>query len=198
MEMRKAAIRRKTTETDISLEINLDGTGENKIDTTIPFLNHMLQLFSKHGMINLSVHGRGDTEIDDHHLVEDIGICLGQALKKALGKREGISRYGYAVVPMDESLSSVAIDISGRSYLVWNAEFSEQMIGQFNPGLLYEFFKSFSDHSGITLHVALNYGRNSHHKAEAIFKAFARALHSAVEIDESIRGVLSTKGSLEG
>ena len=196
--MRKAAIQRKTAETDITLEINLDGNGENRIDTTVPFLNHMLQLFSKHGMIDITLHGNGDTEIDDHHLVEDIGICLGKAVKKALGKREGISRYGYAVVPMDESLGSVAIDISGRSYLVWNAEFSEQMIGRFNPDLLHEFFKSFSDHSGITLHINLNYGRNNHHKAEALFKAFARALHSAAKIDKGIRGVLSTKGSLEG
>jgi imidazoleglycerol-phosphate dehydratase len=149
-------------------------------------------------MLDLSLLARGDTEIDDHHLVEDIGICLGEAVKKALGKKEGISRYGYAVVPMDESLSSVAVDISGRPYLVWNAEFSEQMIGKFNPDLLHEFFKSFSDRSGITLHIIVNYGRNSHHKAESVFKAFARALSSAVKIDERIKGVLSTKGSLDG
>jgi len=148
------------------------------------------------GMIDLVLLARGDTEIDDHHLVEDIGICLGEAVKKALGNKEAISRYGYAVVPMDECLSSVAVDISGRSYLVWNAEFSEQLIGQFNPDLLHEFFKAFSDHSGITLHINLNYGRNSHHKAEAIFKAFARAINSAVKTDERIKGVLSTKGSL--
>lgn len=196
--MRKAVIQRKTAETDISLEINLDGRGEHRIDTTVPFLNHMLELFSKHGMLDLSLLARGDTEIDDHHLVEDIGICLGEAVKKALGKKEGISRYGYAVVPMDECLSSVAVDISGRPYLVWNAEFSEQMIGKFNPHLLNEFFKSFSDHSGITLHIIVNYGRNSHHKAEAVFKAFARALSSAIKMDKRIKGVLSTKGSLDG
>jgi imidazoleglycerol-phosphate dehydratase len=194
--MRQAAIQRKTRETDISLEINIDGNGKYQIDTPIPFLNHMLELFSKHGMIDLVLLARGDTEIDDHHLVEDIGICLGEAVKKALGKNEGISRYGYAIVPMDECLSSVAADISGRPCLVWNAEFSERLIGQFNPDLLHEFFKAFSDHSGITLHVSLNYGRNNHHKAEAIFKAFARALSSAVKIDERIKGVLSTKGTL--
>lgn len=196
--MRKAVIARKTAETDISLEIDLDGKGKNQIDSTIPFLNHMLQLFSRHGMIDLVLRGRGDTAVDDHHLVEDIGICLGKAVREALGDREGICRYGSAVVPMDESLSSVAIDISGRPWLVWNAEFSEQLVGNFNPALLQDFFKSFSDHSGINLHISVNYGRNSHHKAEAIFKAFARALHGAAQIDKRIEGVLSTKGHLEG
>ena len=196
--MRKAVIARKTAETDISLEIDLDGKGKNQIDSTIPFLNHMLQLFSRHGMIDLVLCGRGDTAVDDHHLVEDIGICLGKAVREALGDREGICRYGSAVVPMDESLSSVAIDISGRPWLVWNAEFSEQLVGNFNPALLQDFFKSFSDHSGINVHVNVNYGRNGHHKAEAIFKAFARALHGAAQIDKRIEGVLSTKGHLEG
>ncbi|MHB8090828.1 MAG: imidazoleglycerol-phosphate dehydratase HisB [Syntrophales bacterium] len=196
--MRKAVIERKTAETEISLEIGLDGRGKNQIDTTIPFLNHMLQLFARHGMIDLVLRGRGDTAVDDHHLVEDIGICLGKAVRKALGDREGISRYGSAVVPMDESLSRVAIDISGRPFLVWNAEFSEPMIGSFNPDLLRDFFKSFSDHSGITLHIAVDYGKNGHHKAEAIFKAFAHAFHRAVQVDKQIEGVLSTKGSLEG
>jgi len=196
--MRKAVIARKTAETDISLEIDLDGSGKNQIDTTIPFLNHMLQLFSRHGMIDLVLRGRGDTAVDDHHLVEDIGICLGKAVREALGDREGICRYGSAVVPMDESLSRVALDISGRCWLVWNAEFSEQMIGSFHPDLLRDFFKSFSDHSGITLHIAVDYGENGHHKAEAIFKAFARAFHQAVQVDKNIEGVLSTKGSLEG
>jgi imidazoleglycerol-phosphate dehydratase len=196
--MRKGAIQRKTAETDISLEIELDGQGRSRIDTSIPFIDHMLQLFSRHGMIDLVLNGRGDTEVDDHHLVEDIGICLGKAVREALGDRVGISRYGSAVVPMDETLSSVAIDISGRPWLVWNVKFSEQLIGSFNPGLLHEFFKAFSDQSGITLHVTVNYGRNGHHKAEAIFKAFARALRAAVQIDGRIEGVLSTKGLLEG
>jgi|SRR3989339_705479 len=196
--MRKAVIERKTEETDISLEIDLDGTGKNQIDTTIPFLNHMLRLFSRHGMIDLVLRGRGDTAVDDHHLVEDIGICLGKAVREALGDRKGINRYGSAVVPMDESRSSVAIDISGRPWLVWTVEFGEQIIGNFNPDLLHEFFKSFSDHSGITVHIAVDCGKNGHHKAEAVFKAFARALREAVRIDERIEGVLSTKGTLEG
>ncbi len=196
--MRKAAIQRKTAETDISLEIDLDGKGKSRIDTSVPFLSHMLELFSRHGMFDLVLTARGDTEVDDHHLVEDIGICLGKALREALGSREGISRYGSALVPMDESLSTVVLDISGRPWLVWNVEFSEQTIGSFNPELLHEFFKSLSDQSGITIHVSVNYGKNGHHKAEAIFKAFARALKGAVQIDKRVRGVLSTKGSLEG
>jgi len=195
--MRQATVRRKTAETEISVEVNLDGTGAGSIDTAIPFLDHMLNLFSRHGCIDLAVRGRGDTAIDDHHLVEDTGICLGQAVRKALGDRKGISRYGAAVVPMDESLCSVAMDLSGRPYLVWRVEIGRDRIGEFDPTLLKEFFKSFSDHSGITLHINLDYGTNSHHMAEAIFKAFARAFREAVSRDERVEGVLSTKGSLE-
>jgi len=196
--MRKAVIERKTAETEISVEIDLDGKGEGRIDTSIPFLDHMLSLFSRHGLVDLDIRGRGDTAVDDHHLVEDIGICLGQAVRKALGERKGISRYGSAEVPMDESLCNVAMDLSGRPYLVWRAELGEQKIGEFDPTLIREFFKSFSDHSGITLHINLRYGTNRHHMAEAIFKAFARALRKAAEADQRIDGVLSTKGSLEG
>jgi imidazoleglycerol-phosphate dehydratase len=196
--MRKAVVRRKTAETEISVEVNLDGTGEGRIDTAVPFLDHMLNLFARHGLVDLTVQGRGDTAIDDHHLVEDMGICLGQAVRKALGERKGISRYGSAAVPMDESLCNVAMDLSGRPYLVWHAEIGQQRIGEFDPTLLKEFFKSFSDHSGITLHINLNYGTNNHHMAEAVFKAFARAFRAAVVPDERIEGVLSTKGSLEG
>lgn len=195
--MRQATIRRKTAETEISVEVDLDGTGAGSIATSIPFLDHMLNLFARHGLIDLTIQGRGDTAIDDHHLVEDMGICLGQAVRKALGDRKGISRYGSAVVPMDESLCSVAMDLSGRPYLVWHVEIDRQRIGEFDPTLLKEFFKSFSDHSGITLHINLNYGTNSHHMAEAVFKAFARAFRGAVAPDERIEGVLSTKGSLE-
>lgn len=195
--MRKATIRRKTAETEISVAIVLDGKGEGRIDTTIPFLDHMLNLFARHGFIDLEVRGRGDTAVDDHHLVEDLGICLGQAVRKALGERKGISRYGSALVPMDESLCRVAMDLSGRPCLVWAADLGAIRIGEFDPSLLREFFKSFSDHSGITLHVNLIYGTNSHHMAEAIFKGFARAFREAVAIDERIEGVLSTKGSLE-
>ena len=196
--MRKAKIRRTTTETDVSVDVNLDGKGEGCIDTSVPFLDHMLNLFARHGLVDLTVRSKGDTAVDDHHLVEDVGICVGQAVKKALGGRKGISRYGSAVVPMDESLCSVAMDLSGRPYLIWRAELGKQRIGKFDPVLLREFFKSFSDHSGITLHINLIYGINSHHMAEAIFKAFARAFREAVAMDERVEGVLSTKGSLEG
>ena len=195
--MRKATIQRKTAETQVSITIDLDGRGEGRIETSVPFLDHMLNLFARHGLFDLVVKSQGDTAIDDHHLVEDVGICLGQAVKKALGERKGIGRYGSAFVPMDESLASVAMDLSGRPYLVWRAELGDQRIGQFDPGLLREFFKSFSDHSGITLHVNLIYGTNNHHMAEAIFKAFARAFREACALDARVEGVPSTKGSLE-
>jgi len=195
--MRKATIQRKTTETEVLVSIDLDGKGEANINTSVPFFDHMLNLLARHGLLELSIQSRGDTLIDDHHLVEDVGITLGQAVRKALGERKGIARYGSAVVPMDESLASVAMDLSGRPYLIWNAKLGEQRIGEFDPALLREFFKSFSDHGGITLHVNLIYGTNGHHMAEAIFKAFARAFREAVSMDGRIEGVLSTKGSLE-
>lgn len=195
--MRTGTIQRKTAETDVAVEVNLDGKGAGRIDTAVPFLDHMLNLLARHGLVDITIRSKGDTAIDDHHLVEDIGICLGKAVKSALGERKGISRYGSAVVPMDESLCSVAMDLSGRPYLVWHAELGGQRIGEFDPTLLREFFKSFSDHSGITLHINLNYGTNAHHMAEAIFKAFARAFRGAIAMDERVEGVLSTKGSLE-
>ncbi len=195
--MRKGTIQRKTTETEVSVEVNLDGTGLGSIDTAVPFLDHMLNLFARHSLVDLTVRSKGDTAVDDHHLVEDVGICLGKAVKSALGERKGISRYGSALVPMDESLCSVAMDLSGRPYLIWRAELGGHRIGEFDPALLPEFFKSFSDHSGITLHINLVYGTNSHHMAEGIFKAFARAFREAIAMDERVEGVLSTKGSLE-
>jgi imidazoleglycerol-phosphate dehydratase len=195
--VRKATIQRKTTETEVMVSVDLDGKGDGRIDTSVPFLDHMLNLFARHGLLGLTVQSRGDTVIDDHHLVEDVGICLGQAVRKVLGDRKGIARYGSAAVPMDESLCSVVMDLSGRPYLIWRAELGEQRIGEFDPGLLREFFKSFSDHSGITLHINLIYGTNGHHMAEAIFKAFARAFREAVAMDERIEDVLSTKGSLD-
>ncbi|MBW2598578.1 MAG: imidazoleglycerol-phosphate dehydratase HisB [Deltaproteobacteria bacterium] len=191
---RNKKIIRKTTETDVSVEINLDGEGTGNISTTIPFLDHMLNLFAKHGFIDLNVKGSGDTDVDYHHLVEDIGICLGEAVKGALGNKKGVSRYGTAFVPMDETLCHVCIDISGRPYLVFRADFGGKKIRDFDPILLEEFFKSFSDHGGITLHVNVIYGKNPHHIAEAIFKAFARALRNAVCMDNRIKDVLSTKG----
>jgi imidazoleglycerol-phosphate dehydratase len=193
---RKAKIHRKTTETDVFVEIDLDGGGEGKVSTTVTFLDHMLNLLSRHGLVDLAVKAKGDTDIDDHHLVEDIGICLGEAVKKAVGDKKGIVRYGSATVPMDESLCSVVMDISGRPYLIYHVDFKDKKIGRFDPALLKEFFKSFSDHSGITLHINVLYGKNNHHIAEAIFKAFALALRRAVTMHDRINGILSTKGSL--
>jgi imidazoleglycerol-phosphate dehydratase len=193
---RKARIVRKTTETDIQLAIDLDNAAGSNIDTTIPFFDHMLELFARHGFFKLVIKSKGDTYIDDHHLVEDLGICLGQAIGQALGKKTGINRYGSASVPMDECLCHVDLDISGRPYLIYKVKFERRKIGGFDPALVKEFFKAFTDHSGITLHINLAYGNNSHHIIEAIFKTFARALRSAVTFNENIDGVLSTKGSL--
>lgn len=193
---RKAKIVRKTTETDIVLEIDLDKSAGSKIATTIPFFDHMLELFARHGFLKLVVKSKGDTQIDDHHLVEDLGICLGQSIGQALGKKIGISRYGSACVPMDECLCRVDLDISGRPYLIYKVKYDRRKIGGFDPALVKEFFKAFTDHSGITLHINLLYGNNTHHIIEAVFKSFARALRDAVNLNANIDGVLSTKGSL--
>jgi imidazoleglycerol-phosphate dehydratase len=193
---RKAKIIRKTTETDISLEIDFEKSTGSIIDTTIPFFNHMLELFARHGFLKLVVRGKGDTHIDDHHLVEDLGICLGQAVAKALGNKTGINRYGSACVPMDECLCEVDLDISGRPYLVFNVKYGRRKMGGFDPVLVKEFFKAFTDQSGITLHINLKYGDNSHHIIESVFKAFARALRNAVALNVNVKGVLSTKGKL--
>jgi imidazoleglycerol-phosphate dehydratase len=194
--VRKKKVTRRTTETDISFEINLDGAGAGEISTTIPFLDHMLTLFAKHGFFDLRVQASGDTDVDYHHLVEDIGICFGKAVRGALGDKGGMARYGAACVPMDEALCHVCVDISGRPYLAFRAEFGGKKIRDFDPLLLEEFFRSFTDHGGITLHVNVIYGKNPHHIAESAFKAFARALQEAVRIDNRIKGVLSTKGSI--
>ncbi|SEL93237.1 imidazoleglycerol-phosphate dehydratase [Syntrophus gentianae] len=195
--MRQAKVQRRTSETDISVEINLDGSGQAIIDTSIPFFDHMLTLFARHGLFDLTIKGRGDTEIDDHHLVEDMGICLGEAVKEAMGDKAGMTRYGTATIPMDETLCAVNLDVSGRPYLIYHVDFSAgARAGGFDLQLVREFFKSFSDHSGITLHINLFYGENNHHISEAIFKAFARALGMAVTTDSRISGVLSTKGCL--
>ena len=193
---RKAKIIRKTTETDINLEIDLDKNAGTSIETTIPFLNHMLELFARHGFFKLVVKGKGDTHIDDHHLVEDLGICLGKAVAGALGRKAGINRYGSARVPMDECLCQVDLDISGRPYLVYNVKCGRRKIGDFDPALVKEFFKAFTDQSGITLHINFLYGDNIHHIIESVFKAFARALREAVSLNKNIKGVLSTKGKL--
>lgn len=189
-------IKRDTLETQISLKLNLDGQGKSDLSLPVPFLKHMLDLFARHSGFDLTVDARGDTEIDDHHTVEDIGICLGLAFKQAIGDKAGIRRYGNRFAPMDETLAQVTVDISGRSYLVFNAEFPAEKAGNFQTELVREFFQAFAANAGVTLHVNLHYGTNTHHMIEGIFKAFAGALSEASRKDGNIRGVLSTKGTL--
>lgn len=193
---RKAYIERKTGETDIKLNINIDGEGKSSIDTGIGFFDHMLNLFSKHGFLNLNIQAKGDLHVDNHHTIEDVGIVLGQAIKEALGDKKGIKRYGMAYVPMDEALAMVVIDLSSRPFLVFDAEFSSEKIGNFDTQMIEEFFRAVAFNAGMTLHVKVLYGKNDHHKTEAIFKAFGRALDEAVKADKRISGVMSTKGIL--
>ena len=193
---RISQVKRKTTETDVTLEINLDGSGKYSIKTPVPFLTHMLELFSKHGLFDLEIIASGDVEIDFHHTVEDIGICLGEAFNKALGKKEKIKRYGEAKVPMDEALAQITLDISGRPHLTCNIPQIEDKVGQFDTELVEEFFQAFVNNSGITLHINLISGKNSHHIIEAVFKAFARALDAATLLDPRVSGIPSTKGAL--
>ncbi|WP_447974184.1 imidazoleglycerol-phosphate dehydratase HisB [Nitrospira sp. Kam-Ns4a] len=194
--MRSATVERATAETQIKVELALDGTGRSQIQTTIPFLDHMLTLLAKHGFFDLTVQAKGDTEVDDHHTVEDIGIVLGQALAQALGSKEGIRRFGWASVPLDETLVQVTVDLSGRPYLVYRVELQERRIKAFDLGLFEDFFQAFATHGRLNLHVNLLYGRNPHHIMEAAFKALAKALDQATSLDERVQGVLSTKGSL--
>lgn len=193
---RKGEVHRQTKETDIRVAITLDGKGASKISSGIPFLDHMLQLFARHGLFDLEVDCRGDLHIDDHHSVEDIAICLGQAVSSALGDKEGISRYGAALVPMDEALCRSAIDLSGRFYLVYEVRTHRQRIGNFSVELAEHFWRSFAEKLRCNLHIDLLRGRNTHHILEASFKATARALRQACEIDARVQGVPSTKGSL--
>ena len=193
---RTAVVERVTKETRIRLSLGLDGTGEAKVCTSVPFLDHMLDLFARHGLFDLQVEAQGDIDIDFHHTVEDVGIVLGEALKRALGGKEGIRRYGQATVPMDEPLASAAIDLSGRPYLCYNVSLPKVKIGDFDVELVREFFQAFANTGGLNLHVNLLYGENVHHMVEACFKAFARALDEATRIDDRISGVLSTKGKL--
>lgn len=193
---RSSKIVRETTETNISLSLNIEGEGKYDITTPVPFLTHMLELMTRHGLFDLTVQASGDTEIDYHHTVEDIGICLGQALKEALADKKGIRRYGNAVVPMDEALAEVTIDISGRPCLSFNAGIPKEKVGHFDVELAEEFFQAFVVNSGITLHVDLRRGTNTHHCLEAIFKAFGRAMDIATSIDPRVQGVPSTKGRL--
>jgi imidazoleglycerol-phosphate dehydratase len=193
---RTASQERKTAETAIRVQWVLDGCGNNQIKTSIPFLDHMLNLFGKHGFFDLTVEAKGDIEIDDHHTIEDIGIVMGQVLTQALGTKEGLTRFGWAAVPLDETLAQVTVDLSGRPYLVYNVALPTRYIKSFDLGLFEDFFQAFVSKGGLNLHVNVPYGRNPHHIMEAIFKAFAKALDQAVRREDRIKGVLSTKGSL--
>ena len=195
--MRSAKVTRNTLETKITVEVNLDGTGKVKLDTGLPFLEHMLDQIARHGLIDLDVNAKGDLHIDAHHTVEDIGITLGQAFAQAVGDKKGIRRYGHAYVPLDEALSRVVLDVSGRPGLVFNAEFVRSNVGEFEVDLIREFFQGFVNHALVTLHIDNLAGDNAHHQAETIFKAFGRALRVALEIDPRMGGMMpSTKGSL--
>ncbi len=193
---RTAQIHRKTAETEIDLALSLDGSGQGSSATGVGFLDHMLVLLAKHAAIDLSVKAIGDLEVDQHHTVEDVGICLGQALRQALGDKAGIARYGHFTLPMEETLASVAIDLGGRAYFVCQAEFPTDKIGGFDSELVADFWQAFAANALANLHIVVHYGRNSHHIAEAIFKAAARALRIAVSPDPRIAGVPSTKGVL--
>jgi imidazoleglycerol-phosphate dehydratase len=195
--MRTAEIERNTLETQISVSVNLDGSGEREFQTGLPFLDHMLDQVARHGLLDITVKADGDLEIDAHHTVEDIGITLGQAVNEAIGDKKGIRRYGHAYVPLDEALSRVVIDFSGRPGLVYNVVFVRQMVGGFDVDLFHEFFQGFVNHAKVTLHIDNLSGENAHHQIETIFKAFGRALRMAAEPDPRMSDVMpSTKGSL--
>jgi len=195
--MRSAQVSRNTLETQISVELALDGSGRSKFDTGLPFLEHMLDQIARHGLLDMTILAKGDLHIDAHHTVEDIGITLGQAFNKAIGDKKGLRRYGHAYVPLDEALSRVVLDISGRPGLVFNCEFVRDSVGDFEVDLINEFFQGFVNHALVTLHIDNLSGNNAHHQAETIFKAFGRALRMALELDPRMAGVMpSTKGSL--
>lgn len=195
---RTASLSRNTKETKIKASINLDGTGEANVETSVGFFDHMLDLLARHSLIDIDVNAEGDLEVDAHHTVEDVGIVLGQLLEKALGDKRGIYRYGWAIVPMDESLAQVAIDLSGRPAFVFNVQFQGELIGSFAVELVEEFFKALSTSARMNLHITVPYGTNNHHIAEAIFKAVAKALRQAVAQDPRNPGIPSTKGTLQG
>jgi imidazoleglycerol-phosphate dehydratase len=191
---RRAEIKRKTRETDVQIALDLDGAGVSRIDTDVPFLDHMLELFARHGLFDLEITCKGDLQIDDHHSVEDTAISLGQAFAQAMGDKAGIVRYGAAYVPMDETLARAVVDLSGRSYLVYKVQNTRDRIGSFSVELAEHFWHSFAEHCKCNLHIEVFYGRNQHHIIEAVFKSVARSLSQAVRIDERIEGVMSTKG----
>jgi imidazoleglycerol-phosphate dehydratase len=197
MTERKSSVERNTLETQIQVSVNLDGSGASRLETGLPFLDHMLDQVARHGLIDLDIQAKGDLHIDAHHTVEDIGITLGQAVARAVGDKKGIRRYGHAYVPLDEALSRVVVDFSGRPDLVHEVTYPRASIGQFDTELFYEFFQGFVNHAAVTLHIDNLRGRNAHHIAETIFKAFGRALRMALEPDPRMQGVMpSTKGSL--
>jgi len=193
---RRAEVRRRTKETAVVLKLNLDGSGKHSVVTGIPFFDHMLSLLAHHSRMDLSVKAKGDIGVDAHHTVEDVGICLGDGIRKALGEAKGIQRYGATMIPMDETLVSIALDVSMRPCLVFQMKLRRSKIGTFDPELVEEFFKALCNHARMTLHINLLYGRNSHHMVEAVFKGFGRALREAVSIDERASQVPSTKGVL--
>ena len=197
MSERKAQVERNTLETQILVAVNLDGTGQAKLNTGVPFLEHMLDQVARHGLIDIEIDAKGDLHIDDHHTVEDVGITLGQAFAKALADKKGIRRYGHAYVPLDEALSRVVIDFSGRPGLEMHVDFTRGSVGGFDVDLFYEFFQGFVNHAAVTLHIDNLRGKNTHHQIETIFKAFGRALRMAIESDPRMAGIMpSTKGSL--
>lgn len=193
---RTAEVHRKTAETSIEISLNLDGKGEVEVETGIPFLNHMVALLGKHALVDIVVRAKGDLDVDPHHTVEDVGICLGQAFRQALGSKEAIRRYGFSIMPMDEALVIASLDISGRPHLVYDVQVPAELIGSYDTGLTVEFLHAFVNHAAITLHFKMLSGRNAHHVIEAIFKGLAKALDMAIRTDERVLGVPSTKGEL--
>lgn len=193
---RWAAVDRSTSETAIHVELGLDGTGERRIATPVPFVDHMLDAFARHGLFDLVLEAKGDTHIDDHHTVEDIGMVLGSAITEALGDKSGIRRFGWATVPLDETLAEVVVDLSGRPFLVYNVTLSHREVKGFDLGLFEDFFQALATQGGLNLHVNVRYGRNPHHMIEAVFKAFAKAMDQATRQDDRVVGVPSTKGVL--
>ena len=195
--MRDSTVHRRTKETDVTVTLELDGTGEADIDTGVGFLNHMLTLFAVHGHFDLTVRATGDLDVDCHHTVEDVGIALGQAIAQALGDKKGIHRYGSFLLPMDEALAEIALDFSGRPYLVWNADLIPRVtLGNFDTEMGEDFFRALAMNCGLTLHINVPYGKNTHHMLEAIFKGVARAMSQAVALDPRVHGVMSSKGAL--
>lgn len=194
--MRKAKVKRKTNETDISIELNLDGKGHYAIQSSIPFFDHMLSLMTMHGLFDIKLEGKGDIDVDYHHLMEDLGITLGEAIEKAVGDKKGINRYGHAIIPMDESLAEVALDLSGRPYLVYKVKAQKGTVRDLEVSLFEDFFRAVCNHARINLHIIVRHGRDLHHIYEGIFKAFGRALSQAVTMNLKRKGVPSTKGKL--